>query len=424
MTIRTYRAKNVADALAQVKKELGSSAVILHTRTYKAGGILGVGARQITEITATDQPPRRMKEKPAPAPSKPVAPVPRSVPPTGRPVAASESSARSFDRSESDPPRGPSNEPSMKDVARMIVAATARTPIEEELASIKKMVTQVLRTSAGPANLSMPEPLFDCYQRLLESAVATEIASDVAGKVRDELAAPALQDAEQVRRAVLKHLAAFIPVCGESGKIGRAPDGRPLTIALVGPTGVGKTTTIAKLAATYRLKQGQRVGLITCDTYRIAAVEQLRTYAGIINIPLKVAMTPAEMRAACAALAECDVVLIDTAGRAPRDAARLGELRALLDAAAPHQVHLVLTSAAAESFLLDAAQCFAPLGCDRLIITKLDETVTFGVVVNVLKRLSARLSFVTTGQEVPDHIEAISADRLARLVLGPEAFTR
>jgi flagellar biosynthesis protein FlhF len=213
-------------------------------------------------------------------------------------------------------------------------------------------------------------------------------------------------------------------VCAEAGRSSRGSDGRPLTIALVGPTGVGKTTTIAKLAATYRLKQGRRVGLITCDTYRIAAVDQLRTYAGIINIPLRVAMTPAEMRSACAAMADCDVILIDTAGRAPKDAARLGELRALIGAASPHQTHLVLSSSTAEASLLDAAERFAPLGCDRVILTKLDEAVSFGVVVNVLKRLNTRLSFVTTGQEVPDHIEAVTPDRLARLVMGAETLTR
>jgi flagellar biosynthesis protein FlhF len=270
----------------------------------------------------------------------------------------------------------------------------------------------------------MPEALFECYQRMLESAVASEIASEIAGQVRDELSPAELKDAERVRRSVLSRLATLIPVCAEAGRSSRGADGRPLTIALVGPTGVGKTTTIAKLAATYRLKEGRRVGLITCDTYRIAAVDQLRTYAGIINIPLRVAMTPAEMRSACAAMADRDVILIDTAGRAPKDAARLGELRALIGAASPHQTHLVLSSSTAEASLLDAAERFAPLGCDRVILTKLDEAVSFGVVVNVLKRLNTRLSFVTTGQEVPDHIEAVTPDRLARLVMGAETLSR
>src|SRR5262249_55200672 len=154
--------------------------------------------------------------------------------------------------------------------------------------------------------------LLDCYLKLLEAEVAAEIADEVAGQVRDELEPAELGDPEVVQQAVLRRLAAYIPVCAEPVKIGRAGDGRPLTVALVGPTGVGKTTTVAKLAATYKLRHGRKVGLITCDTYRIAAVDQLRTYANIIGLPLRVVMTPAEMRSACAALSDCDVVLIDT----------------------------------------------------------------------------------------------------------------
>lgn len=395
MTIRTYRGKNAAEALALVKKDLGRDAVILNTRVYRTGGILGFRSRAITEIIASDQSPKRIPQR---------TPTVREGPILAPPPTAAE--------------------PSIKEIARQILASNARTTVEDELAAIKRMVGQVLRTTQAPDQPNMPEALFECYQRLLESAVAAEIAAEIAAQVRDELAPAQLKDAEQVRGAVLRRLANLIPAAADADRVARAPDNRPLTIALVGPTGVGKTTTIAKLAATYRLRQNRRVGLITCDTYRIAAVDQLRTYAGIINIPLKVAMTPSEIRSAAASMNDCDVILIDTAGRAPRDATRLDELRALLTAASPHQTHLVLSSAAAEASLLDAADRFAPLGCDRVILTKLDEAVSFGVVVNVLRRLSTKLSFVTTGQEVPDHIQTVNPDRLARLVLGTEALTR
>src|SRR5205814_8215773 len=150
-------------------------------------------------------------------------------------------------------------------------------------------------------------------------------------------------------------LAAMIPAEDQTQRPGQARDGRPLTIALIGPTGVGKTTTVAKLAATYKLRHGKRVGLVTTDTYRIAAVDQLRTYAEIIGLPLKVALSPTEMTTVCQGLSECDVILIDTAGRSQREAARLDELRQLLAAAKPHQTHLVLSSTACEAVLLEAA---------------------------------------------------------------------
>jgi energy-coupling factor transporter ATP-binding protein EcfA2 len=147
---------------------------------------------------------------------------------------------------------------------------------------------------------------------------------------------------------MLRHIAAKMPVVGNVSRAARAEGGRPLTIALVGPTGVGKTTTIAKLAAAYKLRQGKKVGLITSDTYRIAAVDQLRTYATIIGLPLKVAMTPREMSAACSAFADCDAILIDTAGRSQHDANRLEELSAFIQACSPDETHLVLSATVAE----------------------------------------------------------------------------
>jgi len=159
---------------------------------------------------------------------------------------------------------------------------------------------------------------------------------------------------------------------------------------------------------------------VTCDTYRIAAVDQLRTYAGIIGLPLEVALTPTEMTRAAARLADCDVLLIDTAGRGPNDSARLDDLRQILAAADPHEVHLVLSSTASERVLLREAEAFAEVGADRIVLTKLDEAVSFGVLVNVMQSVGKALSFITTGQEVPDHIEEGRSQRLAELVLGAE----
>jgi flagellar biosynthesis protein FlhF len=181
---------------------------------------------------------------------------------------------------------------------------------------------------------------------------------------------------------------------------------------------VGKTTTVAKLAASFKLRQNLRVGLVTCDTYRIAAVEQLRTYAGIIGVPLEVALTPGDMQQAIEKLGLCDVIVIDTAGRGQNDTDRIDELREFIAAAQPHEVHLVLSSTAGERVLLREAEAFALVGIHRIVLTKLDEAVSFGMLVNVIRKVGKELSFVTTGQEVPDHIEIGQADRLAGLVLN------
>jgi flagellar biosynthesis protein FlhF len=298
------------------------------------------------------------------------------------------------------------------------LSADPAPTIEEELAAIKRMVGQVIQSSipgVGPGG--MPDALFKHYLRLLEQEVARDLAERVVGAVRNELTAVQLQSDSAVSQAVLRHLAAMIPVAESVVAPGRAADGRPYTVALVGPTGVGKTTTIAKLAAAYQLRHGRKVGLITCDTYRIAAVDQLRTYAEIIGVPLKVVMTAEEMGAACRAFADCDAILIDTAGRSPQDGARLEELGRFIEAAAPHETHLVLSGAAGERGMINAAERFAVVSPNRVIFTKLDEAVNYGVLLNVAGRLRTMLSFVTMGQEVPEHIEEGRADHLARLVL-------
>ncbi len=428
MQLKTYRAASIADAIADIKRDLGADAVILHTRSYRRGAILGFGGRRIFEITASAGVnvagalrARSRAAPPAPDPARP----PRADSPDVRRAYASNSARTA--------PAPPSPDP-VRDVARLALAAPQASPgaganprasddssalagVSTELASIRRMVSHVMKSAARAPRAALPDALFSQYLSLLEGAVAEELADEIISAVRDELPAPDLADERAVRRAVLARLESLIPAAGPTPTLERPADGRPLTIALVGPTGVGKTTTLAKLAAIYKLRQGKRVGLVTCDTYRIAAVDQLRTYANIIGLDLRVALTPKDMAAAAAAHADRDVVLIDTAGRSQRDSARLAELRAFLDAARPHETHLVLSGAASEPVILESAQRFAPIGADRVIFTKLDEMVNFGVLVNAARRIGVRLSFLTTGQEVPDHIEPARPDRLARLVL-------
>lgn len=419
MTIKTFRAHSVSDALAQIKKELGAGAVILHTRTYKVGGVLGVGAKSITEITATADmavtsrltarqpaPPRAAPAPPARAPARPApvaAPVVTASPPQSSPAPT---------------PRRPeivhgTDHATLTPALASPPGVTAQ--LRDEMAMLRRMVARLVESGPRAAPVST-DALQACYLRLLESEVASELADSIVSSVRGELTPAQQSQPDAVRAAVLRRLTAYIPAADHAPAPERDPS-RPATLALIGPTGVGKTTTIAKLAATYKLRQGKRVGLITADTYRIAAVDQLRTYAGIIGLPLKVALTPAEMSRACEALQDCDVILIDTPGRAPADAGKLADLGSFLDAAGPHQVHLVLSSAASQACMKQAVRSFAPLGPSHVIFTKLDEAVNFGVLVNTARDINARLSFVTTGQEVPDHILPGDPARIASLIL-------
>jgi flagellar biosynthesis protein FlhF len=191
-------------------------------------------------------------------------------------------------------------------------------------------------------------------------------------------------------------------------------------VALVGPTGVGKTTTIAKLAANFRLREKRRVGLITVDTYRVAAVEQLRTYADIIDLPMEVVATPREMREAVARMRNLDLVLMDTAGRSPRDEIRIQELRSLLSEAEADDVLLVLSATAGTKSLAATAEKFAAVGTTALLLTKLDEATSLGHLVTLSRECDLPISYLTNGQNVPDDIEVAERRRLAYLMLGIE----
>jgi flagellar biosynthesis protein FlhF len=304
-------------------------------------------------------------------------------------------------------------------------------PVREELAAIKSMVGQVLQRQAATVahrTPSMPQAIFDQYLGMVSHDIPEDLAETIVNEVRERLSDDDVNDASRVRRAVVEHLADYLPV-SPTALTAKSPNGRPLTLALVGPTGVGKTTTLAKLAASFKLKAGRKVGLITSDTYRIAAVDQLRTYANIIGLPLQVVLTPADMRQAVHALsspggagggstAPCDVILIDTAGRSQNDTLRIAELREFIDAAHPHEVHMVLSATAGAKVLSKEASAFGSVGVNKVILTKMDEAASLGAVVALLKQINRPVSFITTGQEVPDHIETAKAQRLAELVLG------
>ncbi|HEX2839053.1 MAG TPA: flagellar biosynthesis protein FlhF [Phycisphaerales bacterium] len=478
MNLKTYRARSMAAALAEVKKDLGKEAVILHTRAYQVGGVLGVGGHQEYEITAADSAVARGPGIKAAVPSNSLAASRVSTPtqaeeftPAGfSTIGASNVAARSTAVAEAPPERmteesddrgiivtrvqpqapsrvgggsggngggggggGGASHPLATRVKPAPTDDAAMHALRDELGSIRRMVGQILTQSrstapfGGLSLVGLGEPLLDLSMRLQDSGVRPEIGESLIGKVRDELSPDELADRDITRVCLVRHLSAMLPCVGTMTKGGlrtTTSEGvattRPLTIALVGPTGVGKTTTIAKLAAAYKLRHGQSVGLVTSDTYRIAAVEQLRTYASIINIPLKVAMTPEEVRTACDGLSECGVILIDTAGRSQHDSQRVEELASFIRAAQPHETHLVLSAGQAEAVQVSAAERFAALSPTSLMFTKLDEAVSFGSLVNVVAKVGLRLSYLTTGQEVPDHIELAQGERLARLVVEGE----
>ncbi|MDX2035180.1 MAG: flagellar GTP-binding protein [Isosphaeraceae bacterium] len=366
---RTYRAGTLREALALVRRDLGGGAVILGTREIRRRRLFGLGRREVVEVSAAAQRFDLQNRETVDA-AAPPHPLPIDKVGTG-------------------------------------------------LADLHARVEELSRRGRIDFLLpDLPSELIPIYASLLESDVSEAMARRLVRRIAERLDPAELRRADIIKSALRE----VVEDCIDVAPPVAAVEGTRRTIALVGPTGVGKTTTVAKLAAEFKLSRGIRPGLVTVDTYRIAAVEQLRTYADILDIPLRIAVDPLEIRRSIDELGDVDLVLIDTAGRSPRDEVKIRELGEFLESARPDETHLVLSAAASEKSLLAAVDRFACVRADRVILTKLDEAESFGGVLSILGRADRPISYITTGQAVPDDIEPANRSRLAALILGQEVI--
>jgi flagellar biosynthesis protein FlhF len=397
MELRTYRAATMSEALALVRRELGPDAAVLHTREVQKKRLFGLfSGRRMIEVTAS----RGVN-------------VPSRLPANKHPESASANNSPS-----------PAYAGPRPATPSALLHTSQHQPVipygvHEQIADLQTMVKELCRRSKSNRIGNLPEELFTLFTKLIDADVGEDLAQELVDRLRRESRGK-LGDPTMLQARIARMIEADISA---SGPIAITP-GRCRVAALVGPTGVGKTTTIAKLAANYRLKDKRRVGLITVDTYRIAAVEQLRTYANIIDLPMQVVSTPKEMHEAVRQMAGLDLVLIDTAGRSPKDEIRLRELKAFISEASADEVHLVLSSVAASRTLEQTAERFAAVGTTALIITKLDEANGLGNLLPVLRLSRLPVSYLTNGQNVPDDIEIADSPRLAKLILGLENDNR
>jgi flagellar biosynthesis protein FlhF len=410
MQLRTFAASTMAEALVQVKNELGGDAVILHTRTFHRRRWLGLRKVEVVEITAGHGMPRRQPRPRAAAASAAAANAMRATNPT---LTALATSRRQIASTPVIPPRSTA-EASRQFLETPAANTAAVLNLSNEMASLKAMVHDLVKQTRQSQAPNVPEDLLDFYVQMVQSQVAAELASEVLKNLRNSLRPDQLKQPSVVQEKLAEQLEKMLPV---SGPIVRKKAVGPHVVALIGPTGVGKTTTIAKLAANLKLREKRSVGLITIDTYRIAAVDQLKKYADIIGSPLQVVSSPEELRAAIDSMSECEFVLIDTAGRSPSDTLKLQELKNFLSVAEPDEVHLVLSSTGSQECIESAVDRFMHVRVDKIIFTKLDEAVHVGVVLNVARKVGKALSYVTTGQDVPDDIEVGKGRRLAQLIL-------
>ncbi|MDB5355879.1 MAG: flagellar GTP-binding protein [Phycisphaerales bacterium] len=385
----------MGEALTQVKSVMGSDAIILHTRTIQTRRWLGLRRREMVEITAG-----KGLNIGARSPRRPPAAE-------QRPPAAAYSRAGAAPRNAVEGSRQIMETPAANSAAILCLT--------QEMSSLKGMVKDLVTQTRQRQSPQVPEDLFDYYTQLLSNEVAEELATELIKALQKQIRPEHLSQPEFVKEKLAEQLEKLLPT---AGPIVRKKEQGAHVVALIGPTGVGKTTTIAKLAANLKLREKHRVGLITLDTYRIAAVDQLKRYADIIGSPLRVVNGSDDLRDAIRSMSDCDFILIDTAGRSPNDALKLSELKSLLTVAEPDEVHLVLSTTASMECLQLAVARFGDVRVDKIIFTKLDEAAHVGVMLNVIRKVNKSLSYITTGQDVPDDIEVGRGRRLAQLILG------
>lgn len=359
MQVKRIKAKDLAQALARVKAELGEEAVILHTRQVRQPGLLGWIRPRTYEVLAAKEEGKKAAKATPPAQAK-VEPKPQAQD-NKEPLAL----------------------------------------LEEEYLRFGQLVAQ-LKDQLPQAPFSGKQ--LDIFESMQRAGYDLDLAQGLLQAVGEE------KDLWEELRAEL------------GGRIKTAPpllpQEEPIVLAFIGPTGVGKTTTIAKLAARYHLKHNLKVGLATVDTYRIGAVEQLRTYAEILDLPFSVALSPGELKEALVKLREdCDVILLDTAGRSQQNKMQLGELKSFLQVAKADQVQLVLSGTASYQVNREVTANFGALEPDALIITKLDEVATVGAVASVIMESELPITYLANGQAVPDDLLLAQKEELVALSL-------
>jgi flagellar biosynthesis protein FlhF len=290
------------------------------------------------------------------------------------------------------------------------------SPIDElksELMTLKEIICLVHHADGFFEKLLMAPGILNMYAELIRTGINGVYARRLlenAGLLKEEpsLAYPCVR--ERTAKALHEVVRIRPPFDQESP--------RRVVAAFIGATGVGKTTTIAKLAAQLMLKDGKKVGLISIDTYRIGAMEQLKTYADILGIPCFQAFEKKDLAHAIRRLENKDVVLIDTAGQSPYNQARLNDLKNLLTSDSEICAHLLLSVGVQESEMANTAMNFSPLGYQSYIFTKVDESERRGSLINQIMKRNLPISYITTGQNVPEDIEPMKKSKIMELLFN------
>lgn len=404
MIIKKFLAKSEKDAIEMAKNELGNNAIVMNIKKVKPKGLAKLFVRGKVEVTAAlDETPLYSQEEAAKE---------------KRPVEAGKFSET---EKKTDAP----DNSSLEERISMLQAL-----LEKQMMQKEGMTEKVEKTLEIPVSepKEVPESKEEdeedektkaykelIYQQLVQNEVDEKIAKSIMDEVNRSLAKNAPLD--QILANIYQKI---ILMLGQPYSIKSEENEKTKFIFFLGSTGVGKTTTIAKIASKLKLEKHAKIALVTADTYRIAAVEQLKTYANILSVPLEVIYSPQELGDNLEKLKQYDVCLIDTAGRSHKSKEQMEDIRALLEQIPVNerQVYLVLNAGTKYSDLQKIASVYSALTDFSLIFTKLDETSSAGIMLNMIVKTNCPLSYVTWGQNVPEDIGEMDPQRVAKKLLS------
>lgn len=400
MVIKKFQASSESEAMMQVKEEMGSEAVIMNIKKTKHKGVMKLFKPMVVEVTAA------LEE----ANDAPIVPKKQE----GVDLMADEPVKFTVET------KMQSEEiPQLQETVQQTVAKN-ETAIEEKLDNLqsllekqmgKEIVDEIEELEEKDENMKFLQLI---YNTLLDN----EVQEKYANQIIDEISVTGKENvsidtllANVYQKMILKF--------GEPAPVAENKNGTKI-VFFIGPTGVGKTTTVAKIASKLKLEEKKRVALLTTDTYRIAATEQLHTYAEILDVPFRVIYTPEELNQAKEEWKDYDIILADTAGHSPSNQEQHDDLKHFIDSVEDTEKDLYLVVSITTKYrdLLKIVDSYKDLKDVKIIFTKLDETTTIGNILNLRMYTNAKLSYVTSGQNVPDDISLLDAQKIVRKLLG------
>lgn len=439
MLVKTFQSKSMAEALRMVKAELGPDAMILSTKKEKTGGFFGFFCKTVYRVTAAIDSSRKPGTAVPPAVSSAYREQPERertakedlensmLAPLARELRDLREKVETLSRREENrrddvttaetlpPTDSPESTLQIQNIPRgdleEIKKLLLNTLVKSQEGDVKTVQWPVAAddsaTGASAASLPAESPL---AQELSRSGISTDLVKTILDTLDDLPPGGGSQTPKSRLGEAFGRLIRF------AGTL-KMRKNSPRIIALVGPTGVGKTTTTAKLAAMHAFNRGNKVALITMDIFRVGAVEQLKTYSRIMGIPLEVASTPKELEKAVDKHSDCDLIFIDTAGRSHKDKEKLNEMKQFFADKIPLEVFLCLSATTKDRELSEILNRFSIFQISKVVFTKIDESESFGNMINLLMKGNLQIAYFTTGQRVPEDIEVATPAKLADMIL-------